>query len=58
MLRSGIKELNDSTRKHIRRYLESELGNSMQFLPDDKGKLLGVHGNVTLSDVAEIGNWS
>lgn len=36
MLSGGIISIRDSTRKHIRRRLESELANSVQIYPDDK----------------------
>lgn len=36
MLTSGIEQQHDSTRKPIRRKLESELGASVQFFPDDE----------------------
>lgn len=51
MLASGIEKLHDSTRKHIHRKLASELEDSLQIFPDDKGKLLVVPDSVTLRDV-------
>lgn len=39
------------TKKHIRRTLESELGDSVDIFPDDKGKLLMVPDSVSLEDV-------
>lgn len=39
---SGVKLMTDSTRKHIRRRLESELGDSVDIFQDDKGKLVYV----------------
>lgn len=51
MLSSGITLMKDSTRKHIHRKLESELGNAVNIFPDDTGKLLMVPESVTLNDV-------
>ena len=51
MISSGIEHLHDSTKKHIRRKLESELGNSIKIFQDSKGKLLLVPENVSLEDV-------
>ena len=39
MLSGGIERMTDSTRKHIRRRLESDLGRSIDVFTDDKGKL-------------------
>ena len=65
MLSGGIISIRDSTRKHIRRRLESELENSVQIYPDDKGKLLMVPDSVQLRDAVleiqslrkELGIW-
>ena len=65
MLSGGIISIRDSTRKHIRRRLESELANSVQIYPDDKGKLLMVPDSVQLRDAVleiqslrkELGIW-
>ena len=65
MISGGIKYIRDSTRKHIRRRLESELENSIQIHPDDKGKLLMVPDSVQLHDAVleiqslhkELGIW-
>ena len=46
-----VKLLKDSTRKHIHRKLELELGESVNIYPDDKGKLLMVPNSVSLKDV-------
>ena len=48
---AGGVTLRGSTKKHIRRHLESELGNSVDIFPDDKGKLLMVPHTVSLRDV-------
>ncbi len=54
MISGGDRVIRDSTRKHIRRRLESELANSIQIYPD-KGKLLMVPDSVQLHDaVLEI----
>ena len=51
MLSSGVERMTNSTRKHIRRRLESELESSIDIFPDDKGKLLLVPESVSLKDV-------
>ena len=51
MRSGGVEHLHDSTRKHIRRKLESELGESVDTFPDDKGKLLMVPDSVSFKDV-------
>ena len=51
MLSGGIERMMDSTRKHIRRRLESDLGRSIDVFTDDKGKLLVVPESVSLKDV-------
>ena len=43
--------MTNSTRKKLRRRLESELADVIQIFPDGKGKLLMVPGNVTLHDL-------
>ncbi len=65
MISGGDRVIRDSTRKHIRRRLESELANSIQIYPDDKGKLLMVPDSVQLHDAVleiqslckELGFW-
>lgn len=52
MSAGGVKLMTDSTRKHIRRRLESELGDSVDIFQDDKGKLVMVPESVSLKDVA------
>ena len=47
----GVEHLRDSTKKHIRRKLECELGASVDIFPDDKGKLLVIPGNILLKDL-------
>ncbi len=44
-------EISESTRKNIRRRLESEFENSVHIFPDEKGWLLMVPVSVTLQDV-------
>ncbi len=43
-------EISESTRKNIRRRLESEFENSVHIFPDDKGWLLMVPVSVTLQE--------
>jgi len=51
MLSGGVERMTDSTKKHIRRRLESELESSIDIFPDDKGMLLVVPESVSLKDV-------
>lgn len=51
MWSGGVEHLHDSTRKHICRKLESELGKSVDIFSDDKGKLLMVPDSVSFKDV-------
>ncbi|XP_053122764.1 uncharacterized protein LOC128332482 [Hemicordylus capensis] len=48
----GVPALKDSTKKHMRRKLESELKDSIHIFTDDKGKLLVVPDSVSLKDLA------
>lgn len=47
----GVAQIPKSTRKHIRRTLETVLKDSVHIFQDDKGKLLLVPDSVTLEDV-------
>ena len=47
----GVEHLHDTTKKHIRRKLESELGESVDIFPDNEGKLLMVPDSVSFNDV-------
>lgn len=47
---SGINQLRESTKKHIRRKIESEFGSTLQFIPDSKGKLLAMPESLSLKD--------
>jgi hypothetical protein len=46
-----VKQIQDSTKKHIRRKLEAELGESINIFPDNRGKLLVVPNSVSFRDV-------
>ena len=50
-LSGGVERMTESTRKHIRRRLESELESSIDIFSDDKGKLLVIPESVSLKDV-------
>ena len=53
MLSGEVKfALRDSTQKHVRRRLQSELLDSIRIFQDAKGKLLLIPDNVTLQEVA------
>ena len=51
LMSCNVEFMNDSTKKHIRRNLELELGNAVDIFPDGKGKLLVVPDNLTVKDV-------
>ena len=40
MIAGGIAAIKDSTKKHVRRNLETEFGDSLKFVQDLKGKVL------------------
>ena len=46
----GVNELKESTKKHLSRRLESELGNSIHIYLDNHNKLLVVPGNISFKD--------
>lgn len=47
----GIDDVRDSTKKHLRRKLEKEFGESLHIIPDQKGKLLLYPDNLTVQDL-------
>eukprot|EP00745_Piridium_sociabile_P027749 TRINITY_DN44663_c0_g1_i3.p1 TRINITY_DN44663_c0_g1~~TRINITY_DN44663_c0_g1_i3.p1 ORF type:complete len:1606 (-),score=395.32 TRINITY_DN44663_c0_g1_i3:590-5317(-) len=49
----GVEHVKDSTKKHIRRKLESEFGKSLHIFPDAKGKLLLCPDNLTVCELAK-----
>ena len=50
-MRSRVNLLKDSTKKNVRRRLESELKGSVDIFPDTNGKLLMVPASISLKDV-------
>ncbi len=48
---SNNKLLSESTKKHIRRKLENEPGDSVKVCSDDKGQLLVIPGSLSLQEV-------
>jgi hypothetical protein len=50
MTTGGIN-VRDSTKKHVRRKLESEFGETIRLVPDNQGKLLFVPCTVSIDDV-------
>ena len=51
VIRNGGLDITASTKKNIRRRLQNELGEEVQFVTDDNGKLLVVPGNITVADM-------
>ena len=49
----GVNQGNDSTKKHIRRKLETELECALHIFSDDKGKFLLYPDSLKLSDLAK-----
>ena len=54
MQSNGLVCVRESTKKHIRRKVESEFGSSIHIFPDDKGKLIVVPDSMTISDIAKL----
>ena len=52
-LRLCIVHVKDSTKKHIRRKLESEFGGALPIFPDVKGKLLLYPDNLSMCELAK-----
>ena len=50
---AGINEVKDSTKKHFRRKLEAEFGNSLHILQDDKGKLMVYPDNLSRNELVK-----
>lgn len=49
----GISQIRPSTKKHVRRKLETEMGGSLCFVSDEKGKLLIYPDSLSLDDLAK-----
>ena len=52
MMSRGIIQLKPSTKKHVHRNLETEFGESLHFVSDEKGKLLVYPRSLSLDDLA------
>ena len=50
---NGIAQVRESTKKHLRRKLESEFAGSLHIFPDGKGKLLIIPDNLSIMEVAK-----
>ena len=48
----GVEEVQASTKKHIRRKLQGEFGESLLIFPDDIGKLLVIPDNLKITTLA------
>jgi len=46
-------EVKDSTKKHLRRWLEHEFGESLHIIPNKTGKLLVVPDNLPINELAK-----
>ena len=44
----GVEKVQDSTKKNIRKRIETEFGNSLHIIPDDNGRLLLYPDNLTI----------
>ena len=53
MTLAGITSIHNSTRKHIRRCLETEFKDVLQIFPDEKGKLLVMPDSLSVQDLAK-----
>ncbi|KAK5921266.1 hypothetical protein CgunFtcFv8_024983 [Champsocephalus gunnari] len=49
----GITKVKSSTKKHMRRLLESEFGEALHIIQNDKGKVLLYPDNLSLSKLAK-----
>lgn len=49
----GVPQVKASTKKHIRRKLDSEFGEALHIIPNDKGKLLLYPDNLSLTELAK-----
>ena len=49
----GVNQVNDPTKKHLRRKLETEPEGALHIISDDKGKLLLYPDRLKLSDLAK-----
>ncbi len=47
----GVDRVQDSTKKHIRRTLEQEFGESMHIIRDNNGKLLVYPDSLTIQEL-------
>ena len=52
MMSRGIIQLKPATKKHVRRKIETEFGESLRFVPDEKGKLLIYPRSLSMDDLA------
>ena len=52
MISLGISKMKPSSKKHVRRKLESELGESLHFISNEKEKLLVYPGSLSMDDLA------
>ena len=49
----GIRQIKSSTRKHVRRKLENELGDELHFISNDQNKLLVYPDSLSMDDLVK-----
>lgn len=49
----GISQVEDSTKKHVRRRLESEFAGLLHNIPDEKGKLILYPDSLSMNELAK-----
>ncbi|KAL1262233.1 hypothetical protein QQF64_007498 [Cirrhinus molitorella] len=54
MTECGVTQVTPSTKKHLRRKVEAEFGESLYIIPNDKGKLLVYPDNLTMDDLVKV----
>lgn len=54
MAECGVIQVAPSTKKHLRRKVEAEFGESLHIIPNDKGKLLVYPDNLTMDELVKV----
>ncbi len=54
MAECGVTQVAPSTKKHLRRKVEAEFGESLHIIPNDKGKLLVYPDNLTMDELVKV----
>jgi hypothetical protein len=53
MISKGMKEFKDSTKKHVKRNIEKNIGDHVTIYHDNKGRLLVVPDTITVQDLVK-----